>query len=71
MDIYACERKAQAEGYNTAIFDLVGPAGHVKCKWLDAYYGMFIPEGQEGFIMSKQVPEGFYCENFNAKGVEE
>lgn len=68
MDIYACARLAQKDGYDKATFDLVGPNGRLKCRWVDAYFGMFIPEGQDGFLMENQVPEGFYCENFNAKG---
>lgn len=53
MDIFACQRKAKRDGaFNTATFTLIGPGGSFKCKWLDAYFGMFEIEGQEGFVMA-------------------
>lgn len=53
MDIFACERQAQRDGaFDKATFTLNGPTGSLKCAWLDAYFGFFTVEGQEGFMMS-------------------
>lgn len=52
MDIFACQRKAQRDGaFDSATFTLNGSSGSLKCKWLDAYFGMFQIEGQDGFVM--------------------
>ena len=53
MDIFACQRKAERDGsFDTATFTLSGPNGSFKCKWLDAYFGLFQVEGKEGFLMA-------------------
>ncbi len=67
MSIVECEDKAKDEGFDRATFDLVSPAGkRFKCRWLDAYIGSFIAEGQEGFWLTDDVKKlsGIYCENF-------
>ena len=71
MNLHECERKAQEEGYNTATFDLVNTqtGSRLSCKWLDAYFGMFVPDGQTGFTMVRDVEEmglPLTCENFRA-----
>lgn len=65
MDIYRCQKKAQDEGFETATFDLVCPAGVKKCKWLDAYLGLFQIVGVEGFLHVRDA-ENYYCENFQS-----
>ena len=65
MTIWECQRKAQKIGYNSATFYLVGCKGRLKCRWLDAFLGLFIPEGNDGFMMVKDI-ESFpdiCCEN--------
>ena len=68
MDIYRCQAKAKDIGFDSATFDLVGPSGRLKCKWLDAYFGMFEVEGEEGFITVNQIADAddVYCENLAA-----
>ena len=69
LSILQCEELAKEIGFDKMTFDLVGPNGRLKCKWLDAYFGMFmvIEPGQEseGFIMSRQImfTPDLYCEN--------
>ena len=58
MDIFACQRKAQKDGaFDSATFVLNGPTGSLKCRWLDAYFGMFTVEGHEGFMMASDCEE--------------
>ena len=71
MSIVECEDRAKDEGFDTATFDVVGPNGRVKAKWLDAYMGMFTVEGQDGFMMMNDAKQYFrvmdlHCENFQA-----
>lgn len=70
MTIEQCQKLAQENGYNCATFDLFGPAGRIKCKWLDAYFGMFLcPHDSKGFTRISQLSGlPVYCENFNASG---
>ena len=70
FSIHDCEAMAKKEGYDKATFDLVGATGRIKCKWLDAYFGMFTMEGTPGFMTVNQVVEwgGLHCENFNVEG---
>ena len=69
LSILQCEELAKEIGFDKMTFDLVGPKGKMKCKWIDAYFGMFqiIEPGKEsdGFIMSKQLmfSPDIYCEN--------
>lgn len=66
MNILQCQKMAEDVGFDSATFDLVGPKATLKCKWLDAYMGMFTIEGREGsFCMVSQfqfVPD-LYCVN--------
>ena len=71
MSIVECEDRAKDEGFDTATFDVVGPNGRVKAKWLDAYMGMFTVEGQKGCVMTRDAKQyfrvmGLHCENFQA-----
>lgn len=59
MDIYRAERIAQDRAVNpnwNKSFVLVGPTGMIECEWLDPYFGMFLFKGQDGFVMTKQIP---------------
>lgn len=57
MDLYACQRKAEKEGYNKATFDLICPAGIKACQWLDAYFGLFKVDGVDGFLRVNDIAE--------------
>jgi hypothetical protein len=62
MDIYRAERVAQDRAMDPGwdkSFKLVGPLNEVECEWLDPYFGIFTIKGREGFVMLKQIPEGF------------
>lgn len=67
MTINQCEELAKDIGFDKATFDIVGPLGRIKCKWLDAYYGMFemIDPKEEGFVLTSQVMfiPNIHCEN--------
>ena len=65
MSILQCEALAKDIGFDSATFDLCGPNGRMKAKWLDAYMGIFQIDGQEGFIMTSQVQfaQNLWCEN--------
>jgi len=46
---------AKDNGFDSLEFEFINLKGEkVKCKWLDAYFGMFEIEGSEGFITVKQ-----------------
>lgn len=71
MDLYECERRAKDEGSDSATFDLHTPNGVKKCKWLDAYFGLFEIIGVKGFLNVEGVMRDFpsvTCSNFNAEG---
>jgi hypothetical protein len=60
MDIYRAERLAQDMAVHGGDWDksfvLLGPRGAIECEWLDPYFGLFQIKGQEGFVMTKQIP---------------
>jgi hypothetical protein len=69
MTLTACERRAQDDdAHDSATFDLVGPAGRLRCKWLDAYFGMFQEaENPKGFYMVRDFDRpDFHVENYSA-----
>jgi hypothetical protein len=45
-------------------FLLCGSKGKLKAKWLDSYLGLFQIEGEEGFMMAKDIMmrNDIYCE---------
>lgn len=51
VNILQCQKLAEDYGYNSMTFDLVGPLGRKKAKWVDAYFGIFEIEGSEGINM--------------------
>jgi hypothetical protein len=65
MNILQCQKLAEDVGYNSTTFDLCGPTEKLKAKWLDAYFGFFEIEGQEGFLMVSQFQfsPNVWCEN--------
>lgn len=69
LSILQCAEFAKEIGYDNTTFDLVGPNGKLKCKWVDAYFGMFkvIEPGKEpdGVLIVKEVQfwPNIYCEN--------
>lgn len=61
MNIYQCQKWAKDNGFNTAEFYADFLLGQMKCKWLDAYFGMFmIPEiSNKEFMMVSQIDKLF------------
>jgi hypothetical protein len=51
--------------FDGATFDLCGPTWRVKCKWLDAYMGIFQIGDNEEFNMTSQFEfnPDIWCEN--------
>ena len=71
MSLVECEDRAKDEGFDSATFEIVGPGGRMKAKWLDAYMGLFQIEGRDGFITTSDAKQqfrvlGLHCENFQA-----
>lgn len=49
---------AKDNGFDSLEFEFTNYSGQVKKgKWLDAYFGLFLLEGAEGFITTKQWKE--------------
>lgn len=63
MNIYALQKYAQDNGYNSGRFLCVNDKGIFEMRWLDAYYGLvelLQPEPKEkGFITISQLIELF------------
>jgi len=59
MTIRECEREAQQLGYDRCTFVAKFPAGKKKCRWGDAYMGLFMIEGIEGFSTVNKVDHMF------------
>lgn len=58
MDIFECERRAIDDGaHDSATFEFVGPGGRIPVKWLDAYMGIMMAEGEPGFWTTRDVAE--------------
>ena len=75
MNILQCQELAQDVGFDSATFKLCGPKGEIKCKWLDAYFGMFATEDDpDHFLMVKQFQfsNDVWCKDLMPanKGVE-
>lgn len=47
--------------FSNGRFVIEAPAGEIHCTWLDAYFGLFRIDGQEGFVsvrdMRKVLPD--------------
>lgn len=65
MTLHQCESLAKDVGFDGATFEFCGPLGCKKAKWVDAYFGLFEIEGQEGVLMTKQLEfaQGLWCQN--------
>ena len=61
MNLYQCQKWAEKNEFDTAEFYAYFPKGMMKCKWLDAYFGMFIiPElTNKEFMMVSQIDDMF------------
>ncbi len=60
MNLYQCEKYAQKNGFDSVEFIAIFPAGPKKCRWLDAYFGMFQIDGVgDGFVMTKDIDQMF------------
>ena len=70
LTINQCESLAKKMGFDKTTFDLCGPKGKLKAKWLDAYMGIFHIDGQEGFVMTRQFEfnPDVWCENLQFGG---
>lgn len=69
LSILQCQDLAKDIGYDSATFYLVGTSGTLKAKWLDAYLGLFMIDGEDGFLTVKQfqyIPD-IYCTNLMPK----
>lgn len=73
MNIHECQRRAEREGFDKATFDLVNPAEakRARCRWVDAYFGVFKVEGQKVVCYASQL-DGMplVCENFSAEATK-
>ena len=72
MNLYQCQNWAQENGFDKAEFLAMFPVGLKKCKWLDAYFGLFKIEGiGDGFVTVKDIDNMFpnlVCEPLTAQG---
>ncbi len=60
MNLRQCAKWAEDNGFDSAEFYADFPVGRKKCRWLDAYFGMFeIPGFTDGFMMVKEVEQQF------------
>jgi len=70
ININQCQELAKRIGFDCTEFDLVGPTGRIKCKWLDSYLGIFEVGKEYGFMMASQIQfaDDIHCENIRVKG---
>lgn len=64
MSIQQCQELAKDIGFDSATFNLCGPTGKIACRWLDAYFGMFVTENDpDHFMMVSQIQfiPDIYC----------
>lgn len=57
LNLYQCEEKAKAVGYDSMKFLAIFPNGPRECQWLDAYMGLFKIDGLDGFVTTRQIDE--------------
>ena len=69
MNILQCQEAAKKIGFDGATFKLCGPTGSLNATWLDAYFGLFQIEGQDGFLSVQQFQfnDDVWCENLMPK----
>lgn len=68
LTIHQCEefaKKLSRGSGEKVLFDLCGPLGKKPAEWLDPWMGLLRLEGDEGFIMVKDLTfvSGLWCEN--------
>jgi hypothetical protein len=62
MDIWRAEKLAKEHGSDSCMMTVIGPRGVLTGAWLDAYFGLFRPDGSDGFVTTQQLDEaGFRC----------
>ena len=62
MNLYQCQEKAKKDGFDSAKFWAMFPAGPVECMWLDAYMGLFninYDGLEDSFVTVRQIDEKF------------
>lgn len=62
MNLFECKNKAQEVGFDSYEFVAYFPVGPVKCRWLDAYMGMFVAyyeDMDQGFLTVNQIHDIF------------
>lgn len=60
MNIYQCQNWAKKNGFDSAAFTAIFPAGEKRCQWVDAYFGFFTVDGLgDGFITVETIDEMF------------
>jgi hypothetical protein len=67
MTIHQCQELAKKAGYDKTEFMLCGPKGKMKAKWLDAHFGFFQVEGNDGIVAVQQLAfnPDVWCEDLN------
>lgn len=65
VHILQCQVLAKKIGFGKTKFDLCGPTGRLKARWIDAYLGFFEIEGQEEIyrVSDIQFVNDIWCEN--------
>lgn len=62
MNLHQCQQYAEDNGFDSVEFLAHFPIGPVKCKWLDAYFGIFRgdhPAFSDGFVSVRDVDSAF------------
>ncbi len=62
MNLYQCEERAKEIGYDKAQFVAMFPAGPMRCRWLDAYMGLFVIDAdglRDGFVRTREIDQQF------------
>ena len=62
MNLYQCEERAKEIGFDKARFVAIFPAGPMKCRWLDAYMGLFVIDAdglRDGFVTTREIDRQF------------
>jgi len=72
INMAQCQALTKELGLGEGRFNLCGPKGKLKAKWLDVHMGFFETEGQEGFLMMRDfLHTDIWCENLRHENDEE
>lgn len=65
MTLHQCQELAKDVGFDSSTFKLCGPKGSKNAKWLDAYFGFFQLEGNDGFMSARDFAfaQDLWCED--------